>query len=260
MKNRNYGRIVFSFDDARADSFEAIKIAEQFGIKSTLNVTTGYVEGALPESCKDFPVPAMTKEQVLELSKSKLVEIACHSHFHKNTFDDIVRGFEILKKWLGADYELGFVSPGSSVNFAVTPLAMFREVGFKFVRIGPRWGKNEKLLRVIRKLSRVFKSNILFYIGYKGTVCNAVDDNYLIHGVPVIHDNTLEQLKYLVDKAANDNNHTVVFIWHSVLDLDTPCGVDNWSWDKKSYIELCKYINSKLSDNLRTCFTKELIV
>ena len=259
MKNRNYGRIVFSFDDARADSFEAIKIAEQFGIKSTLNVTTGYVEGALPESCKDFPVPAMTKEQVLELSKSKLVEIACHSHFHKNTFDDIVRGFEILKKWLGADYELGFVSPGSSVNFAVTPLRMFKEAGFKFVRIGPRWGKAEKLLRVIRKLSRVFKSDLLFYLGYKGTICNAIDENFLIHGVPVIHDNTLEQFKYLVDKACKRENHDVVFIWHSVLDLDAPSGTDNWSWDKNKYVELCKYISENLGNNLKSCFTKELI-
>lgn len=259
MKNRNYGRIVFSFDDARADSFEAIKIAEQFGIKSTLNVTTGYVEGALPESCKDFPVPAMTKEQVLELSKSKLVEIACHSHFHKNTFDDIVRGFEILKKWLGADYELGFVSPGSSVNFAVTPLRMFKEAGFKFVRIGPRWGKAEKLLRVIRKLSRVFKSDLLFYLGYKGTICNAIDENFLIHGVPVIHDNTLEQFKYLIDKACKRENHDVVFIWHSVLDLDAPSGTDNWSWDKNKYVELCKYISENLGNNLKSCFTKELI-
>ena len=252
-------KIVFSFDDARADSYEAIKIAAQYGIKSTLNVTTGYVDGSLPESCKDFPVPAMSKEQVIELSDNPLVEIACHSHFHRNDIDDILKGREELSKWLKPGYELGFVSPGSSVDFNVNPLEVFKQHDFLFVRIGPRWGRFEKVLRVIRKMSRVLKSNRLFWLGYKGTITKAVDDNFLIHGIPVIHDNTLEQFKYIISKASKRNGADIVLIWHSVLDLNAPSGTDNWSWNKEDYIQLCAFIQSKLSDSLRTCFTRELL-
>jgi hypothetical protein len=259
MNNKNYSRIVFSFDDARYDSYEAIKIAAQYGIKSTLNVTTGFVEGILPESCKDFPVPAMTKEQVVELSHDDLVEIACHGHFHKNNLEDILVGKKVLGSWLDDGYKLGFVSPGSSVNFDEIPLEKFKENNFLFVRIGPRWGLFGKVLRVLRKVSRVLKSKRLFYLGYKGTIQKAVDENYLIHGVPVIHDNTLEQFEYMISKASKKRSLDVVLIWHSVLDLNAPSGTDNWSWNKEDYIKLCEIISSKLGDNLHTCFTKELI-
>lgn len=258
MGHTNRCRIVFSFDDARADSYEAIKIAAKYGIKSTLNVTTGYVDGTLPETCKDFPVPAMSKEQVIELSENPLVEIACHSHFHRNDLEDILKGRDELSKWLRPGYKLGFVSPGSSVDFNVNPLKVFKQHDFLFVRIGPRWGRYEKLLRVIRKMSRVLKSNSLFWFGYKGTIINAIDDNYLIHGIPVIHDNTLEQFKYIISKSLGCAND-IVFIWHSVLDINEPAGLDNWSWNKTSYVELCQYISDNLGENLQTCFTRDLI-
>lgn len=253
------GRLVFSFDDARYDSYEAIKIAAQYGIKSTLNVTTGYVEGILPETCKDFLVPAMKKEQVVELSHNNLVEIACHGHFHKNKLEDILEGKKVLSSWLDDGYKLGFVSPGSSVNFSEIPLSKFKEYDFLFVRIGPRWAPCGKFLRILRKVSRVLKSKKLFYLGYKTTIQKAVDENYLIHGVPVIHDNTLEQFEYIISKASKKKGLDIVLIWHSVLDLNAPSGTDNWSWNKASYIKLCQYISENLGENLQTCFTRDLI-
>jgi len=107
------GKIVFSFDDARSDTYGAIKIAQSFGIKSTLNVTTGFIEGALPDTNGDIPVTSMTKEQVVELANNSFVEIACHSHNHTNEFEDIMKGKNILYDWICPKSNLGFVSPGS---------------------------------------------------------------------------------------------------------------------------------------------------
>lgn len=252
------GNIVFSFDDARLDSYEAIKIAERYGIKSTLNVTTGYVDGSLPKSNKDFPVPAMTKEQVIELYNNPFVEIACHSHNHTNTFDDIIKGKKELYDWVKPNGELGFVSPGSSVDFNVNPLSKFKGTGFLYVRIGPIWGKYAKILRILRKASRIFQSPFLCYLGYRSTLKNAVEENYLIHGVPVIHDNTLKQFTYLVDKCSQEGL-TCVFIFHSILSKGVNKADDNWSWDKDDYVRLCEYIHKKMNDGIESCFTRELL-
>ena len=98
----------------------------------------------------------------------------------------------------------------------------------------------------------------MFYWGYKSTLRLAVENNYLIHGVPVIHDNRLNQFKFLIDKCER-NGYTCVFIFHSILSLNEPNGDDNWSWNKDDYVRLCEYIHQKMNDGLISCFTKELI-
>ena len=58
-------RVVFSFDDARFDSYRAIRIAEDYGIRSTLNITTAYVDGTIDESRRPSILPPMRIDKII---------------------------------------------------------------------------------------------------------------------------------------------------------------------------------------------------
>lgn len=141
-------RIVLSFDDARFDEYDAIKLASKYGVKCTLNVTTAYVENSAPTDAGDCP--AMTKEQVLELYDDVNVEIAGHSHTHVNDFNDIVKGQRILEGWLSTNDKLGFASPHSQLDLNENPLNKFKGANFLYVRKSHVYDKFSPVYRYIR--------------------------------------------------------------------------------------------------------------
>jgi hypothetical protein len=136
----------------------------------------------------------------------------------------------------------------------------FKEFGFRYVRIGHVKGKHEKVFRVIRKLSRTAKLKRPLCYTYKNTLQNAVEDNYLVHGIPVLNDNTVEQFKCIVEYAIN-NGCDCVFIFHSVLDKSDPMGNDTWTWDKGKYTEFCRFLKEEEQKGLlEFALTRDLIV
>ena len=155
-------RIVLSFDDARFDEYDAIKLASKYGVKCTLNVTTAYVENSAPTDAGDCP--AMTKNQVLELYADANVEIAGHSHTHVNDFNDIVKGQRILEGWLSTNEKLGFASPHSQLNLNENPLNKFKEANFLYVRKSQFYDKFSPVYRYIRKISEYVVLNGLYIL------------------------------------------------------------------------------------------------
>lgn len=252
-------RILFSFDDARRDSFDAIKTAEKYGIYSTLNVTTGYVERSVDASLWPSKVEPMSIEELLLLHKEDLVEIACHSHSHINDFDDIVFGKRELCKILNEnDDSLGFASPSSKIDFTANPIEKFLNNGFSYVRVGHKKDKYERVKRVIRKISRLTGEKRLFFKTYESTLRNCCCNNVL-YGIPVLRDNSFSQLKYFVDQAIK-KNYTVIFIFHSVLPATHPFYNDTWTWPINNYVRLCEYIGKRIADSdLTSCKSKDLI-
>ena len=253
-------RILFSFDDARLDTYEAVMLAKQYGIKSTINITTEYVANTISEFDQPSVLPAMSKQQVIALKEDEYIELACHSANHKNTFEDILLGKKQLIEWIGDNGDsIGFASPNSKIDFHENSLDKFKDSKFKYVRVGHVKSKQEKAYRIARKLSRIARLKRLLCYTYKNTLRNTVEDNYLVHGIPVLNDNTVSQFKYMV-KYAVKNGYDCLFIFHSVLNQNEPMGKDTWTWDRKKYIEFCEFLKQENEKGvLEFSLTKDLI-
>ena len=252
-------RILFSFDDARLDTYNAVKVAGKYGIKSTVNVTTAYVDKLIDDSNRPSVLPAMSREQVIELSKDCYVELAGHSHNHKNDFDDILKGKKYLQEWIGEEQSIGFASPNSKLSFRENTLSQFKANGFDYVRIGPKIGRRNSIYRVLRKISRLFGVRSLLYCTYIETLKSTVEDKYVVHGVPVLNDNTVGQFKYIVDKCIK-NGYDCIFIFHSVLNDEEYMSDDTWTWSMKKYVEFCEYLQEREREGqIIFSSTKELV-
>lgn len=248
--------ITFSFDDARADSYRAIKLAAEYGIKSTLNVTTGYVECI--NSAKDNPthLPAMTKEQVIELY-SVGAEIACHGDTHDNTLESILRGKSKLVDWLKLtdSQDIGFASPHSMIDIVPEMIASLKDNHIVYLRVGPFVNPISRLKRMIRKIAAVTQSKWLFSRFYADTIKFPIEYNYLIRSVPVMQQNGLEQMKAIVDYAIK-NKCWLILMFHSVLAEREEGFSENFSWPMDQYKLLCEYLN-KQSRNINYMTTME---
>lgn len=198
--------VTFSFDDARQDSYRAIMIARKYGIQATLNVTTGYVDGSVGK--KDHPthLTAMTIEQICELNE-KGTEIACHGDKHNNEIGNVTKGKNKLIKWLNLNENdtLGFASPHSKLVITSEVINCLKENSINYLRVGPYIKKVPIRVKIFRKLARITRLNIFFVWAYDDTLLDTVVDNFIVRSIPVLRDNTYEQLKAIIEKAKKKN-------------------------------------------------------
>lgn len=242
--------VSFSFDDGRLDSKRAIEIALDYGIYSTINITTGYVDRSLESNkwpCKAFP---MTKEDVVYL-KTKGVEIACHGNEHNNDIDNIINGKRILQQWLGERNEslIGFASPHSQLVLSEENLILLKK-HFNYLRIGPFIGKPPITHKVLRKIARSTGNKYAFANAFYDIARNPIE-GYIIRSVPVMKENTAEQIQYYIQKCA-EYKSIIVLMFHSILSSEEAGYDDAFSWDLEKYIKLCKYIGANKSVDTMT--------
>ena len=240
--------ITFSFDDARADSYRAIKLALTYGVKSTLNVTTGYVDRT--NSSKENPtyLPAMSKDNVLELYKLG-VEIACHGDTHDNSLESILKGKDKLIKWLQleSNSSIGFASPHSMIDIVPTKIDKLKNNSIVYLRVGPFITPLSYLNRFVRKFATLTKSSSLFCYFYRDVLNKTIINNYILRSVPIMKQNSLSQIKAIIDTAI-ENKSWVILMFHSVLDKNEDGYVENFSWPLEDYQKLCEYIQLKNKD------------
>ena len=241
----NKAIVTFSFDDARADSYRAIKLALEYGVKSTLNVTTGYVEGINNSNENPTYLPAMSKKNVIELYELG-AEIACHGDTHDNRLSSIINGKAKLVEWLQLDDKdsLGFASPHSMIDMTPSMISELQNNNIVYLRVGPFITPLSKTKRLVRKIASIIKSSNLFVDFYHDVLKNPIIDNYVIRSIPIMKQNNLSQLKAIVDRAITDKSW-VIFMFHSVLDKKEEGYNENFSWPLDDYMELCKYIQAK---------------
>lgn len=241
----NKAIITFSFDDARADSYRAIKLALEYGIKSTLNVTTGYVDGRNNSNENPTCLPAMSKTNVTELYGLG-IEIACHGDTHDNRLSSIINGKNKLVEWLQLEDKdsLGFASPHSMIDMTPSMIEELKNNNIVYLRVGPFITPLSKVKRFARKIASITKSSNLFIDFYHAVLKNPIIDDYIIRSIPIMRQNNLSQLKAIVDRAIA-NNSWVIFMFHSVLNKNEDGYYENFSWPLDDYMELCKYIQAK---------------
>ena len=248
--------ISFSFDDARADNYAAFnKVLFLRNIPVTLNVTTGYVDGSCLESNKPCAKPALTKSQVIELSKNPLVEIALHGDNHLNTVSDISVGRDKLIKWFEKDQEctFGFASPGSqmSVSDFISTDEQTLMNYIVYMRHSLRIFDKHTLRVFARKVCRVTHFPFLYKVAYKNTIMHECSDR-VIYAVPVLKDTSVNELISLIKQCVKEKG-ALVLMFHSIVDDVT--NEDNWSWATSKFEALCDYIKY---NRITTCTTMDM--
>ena len=254
------GYISFSFDDGREDNYDIYKsILKPMNIPATFNIAAGYIDGTCPvKSIPSTTIKSMTVEQVREIYKDGLVEIALHGDKHLNTEEDIMSGEEKIRKWLFADQNkhFGFASPGSGLNIAqyLASSSKYLKKGLLYVRTHQRYFRHAKLKIFSRKVARVTHCPQLFLYAYKDSLMDKCL-NKVIYSVPVLKDTSVSEIKALINYAVK-YKLALVLMFHSIVEDLT--GHDNFSWSRDKFKELCHYISTKSKRELEIITTSDM--
>ena len=252
MDNGKAARIALSFDDCRGDNYRVVReILEPMSIQATFNITTGYVSGELDQSnlpCKNEP---LSIEEVQYIYANPIFEIAGHGFAHKNSLVDWTHGINDLKQWLGEEWcsgGIGVASPhcGITQNGIEQITKELDNLKINYIRIGL---KNQKQLiqRVISKAARDTGNKFLFILPIRSTLRQAVCKKTM-HSVPVLHQHTMKQMRYLIEYVMEQRDDCVLQI-HSVLKRDEPFYDDMFSIDFDMFEKFIKWLNDLRNKN-----------
>lgn len=239
-------KVVLTFDDARMSEHIVRNILVPLSIPATFYITTGMIEKSI---FMDNAI-AMSKEEVLSISKNSLFEIAAHGDRHKNEFDDIETGINKMKQWGLISNKIkfvGFSSPGTEMNdtFINQHLTEIKKLGINYIRLSYRY-KSKALLRIIcRKLSRIIHSKVLYSFSYRDTLVSK-DDRFILYSVPILRDIKLGQVEHLIKTAIN-NDQSIILMFHSISKKDEKTIYDPWIWDYRKFEKLCIFLKKQES-------------
>lgn len=235
--------VTLTFDDGRQDNCRIFtEILEPNNIPATLYVATGYIEGkcTLGEKRSDIPQP-MTIQEIIRLHSNPLFEIAAHGHMHKNDSDDITKGRTKLLEWLELpeNTKIGFASPGSDMTkeYINKNSTLLTDLGFQYIRTGPVFGKFEEKKQ---KLNKKLHSGWLFVKTYEKSIMKSVD-GLSLRCVPVLHDDTVKELKAIVEETKR-KNAWVVILFHSISKEDEKNSNSTWSYDYGKFEQFIQYL------------------
>lgn len=251
-------QVVLSFDDSRSDFYtRAFPILKHYNLPSTLNVITGFITNTISLNFSSSK-KAITKDELLELEQSGLVEIACHGSNHLNTKEDVQKNIEELKMFGINVQGIGFASPNSVLTWGnknengIWDLINSGELSY--IRSGTQIRREGYLYIIKSIIERFTHSPRLFYNLNKRNL--VLDDNIFLPSVSIYSYTTISEIKYFINHMPE--NASVVFMFHSILNQsDYGYRRDKYYWPEENFKELCGYL--KECDKVEVCTTKELI-
>lgn len=240
--------IAFSFDDGRKDNFINAKyLLEKYNLSATFNITTGYVLGTNEIHENPCSNVAMNIEELIKLSSNSKFEIAGHGYKHNNNLENLITGVKELRNILNVNIN-GIASPSS--QFSIDNKERFQKIcqknAIKYLRISKNFKNKVFIRKVIRKVNSIIKSKKLFYYTYKDS---DYKNDFIIYSVPVLKNNTIEQMKYFIKKAIVENK-SYVFMFHSILKSDDKFYGDLYTWDYDDFEKLSSYLSKLENENV----------
>ena len=133
---------VVTFDDGYEDNYKyAFPILKKFGIKATVFVTTGFIEGIVDIAKRDGTYSGLnplTWTQIKEMNEWE-ISFGAHTHTHpilthiqlKDAEDEIVKSKEILERKLGRTVETFAFPLGQPKAFNSDIIGHLKKNGFK---------------------------------------------------------------------------------------------------------------------------------
>jgi hypothetical protein len=241
--------VVLSFDDGRKDTYyNAVRIMNEYSLKGTINVTTGFVDGSanFGQSFLSADNKAMSIDEVKRCDANGF-EIATHSNLHRNDVQDITISIEKLKKWsIYADGDkIGFASPGSKIGLDnyhnLKPL--IDDGVLLYIRTGTRAREKGLIYAGISWLNQKFRNNRLFWYLNKDNINIRGEETFVLKSVCIKDHTTVNNIKYLLSKITPPEQW-VILMFHSVLTINEPgYGKDSYYFDAKKFDEICKFVS-----------------
>lgn len=249
-------KIVLSFDDGRKDNMRVVQeILNPLGMKATINITTGYVDGSIDSTHAPCPNEALTRDEVTQIAEYSNIELAGHGKEHQNSIEDLGEGIQMLRQWLPDRKINGIASPNSKLveDVILAQQGAYEDLGVDYVRIGP--GRSyHKLRRICGKLARITGSPALFCYSIAGAHL-ADKTGYVLLSVPVMNQHSLRQVKTLVRDVVK-REESLILMFHSILKPGEAYYDDTWSWDYEDFKLLCRWL--AVNDQLEVVTTQEL--
>lgn len=251
--------IVFSFDDARADTFEIAKpILQKFGYTGTVNVISDFVLN--PSKYKSGSLStAMTIKQVLEWQQWG-GEVACHGSTHQNSVEDIYKNIDELQS-MGVDVSrIGFASPTSWLTLANLKSTGIQKLIIEntlfYLRSGIQVRREGLAYCFLSLVERFTHGKRLYYILNKQNIIHK-SKKYEIYPSAAIKDyTTLEQIEYLINTIKDED--ALIIMFHSILTKGNPLyGADHYYWDAYKFYRLCEWLSKH--DDIKVLNTIELV-
>jgi hypothetical protein len=237
--------VTITFDDGRRDNYKVAKeLLDRYEIPATFYIVTAFIENK-KQIGKNGP---LSREEMEFLVNNDLFEIAVHSDYHTNDFNDIRVGANKLRDWYKNLDELGFASPHSEMDKdqVVENKELWKELNIKYVRIGNNFRKFYWPEKIIAKLAKMTKSKLLFRLVYRSSFMDTTND-YALVCVPIMNENTFEQIKSLIDSAVKLKKW-VILSFHTIGFPDDLGYNSMWCWDYYKFEKLCQYL-SELKNN-----------
>ena len=234
------GTVVITIDDGNADDIRVYEeILSKYNIPATFYIITGKIDGETN----------LTKDQLRTIYNDPNMEIANHGYSHKNDDGDITLGTANLRDWLGiTENTIGFASPGSQMkNDAIAQNeAHLKELGLLYVRTSESTKMNRRHLELQVKLQGEGASS---YIIKNIPQLSYGFDSMCVNSAVAYHSTNVEDLKKLVDIAAEENA-CVVFMFHRIKKQGEPNYEDQWSYDYDKFAEFVGYLAQKRDEGM----------
>ncbi len=254
-------KIAFSFDDGIKNNYRVYKdILLKNNIPASFNITTGYILNDISDDEKPTSQEAMSLDELKNIQKSGLIELAGHGYSHNNDENNLIKGVEKLRELLKTKEIVGIASPHSQFNQnnVIEFEKKCKNNGIKYLRISHRFEKNAYLRRIVRRINRIIGNNTLFNWVYKFSDVKE-NDKFLLHSVPIIKDTKLKEVKSLIDYAIK-NNKSYILMFHSILKENEPYYDDLFNWDYNDFFMLCIYLKELEDKNIiKICKVKDII-
>ena len=228
------GTAVISVDDGSEDNYRLYRLLSRYGIPATFNIVTSWI------GTKGY----LSLDQLMEIHRDPLMEIACHGHTHQNDDGDIMLGNRHLFAWLGeGDGRIGFASPGSGMHqdYIAANAEKLRRMGLLYVRSSTNYEPNERHRELSASLTEkgvaeeILRNVPRLIYGFS---------DLFIPSAVVYHHTPVENLKALADLAVEERA-CLVFMFHRVKKQGEDNWDNTWSYDLDMAEEFLRYLKEK---------------
>ena len=244
MDEKRKGCVVLSVDDGSIDNYRLFRLLAENGVPATFNIITERI--GRPNY--------LSIEQLKEIYQHPAMEIASHSHSHRNDYDNISLANETLFSWLGIEErKIGFASPGSNMHrdFIQENEASLQHLGLIYARSSSNPTPTEHQVALAKRLE---SEGVAPWVvqNVSGLVYQFTD--MFVPSAVVYQHTTLDELKALADLAEAEGA-CIVYMFHRVEKKGEEHWENLWCFDYDITEQFIKYIRQKEKEGTLNLFT-----
>lgn len=232
-------KIVFSFDDGRADFIESSKILSKYGLVGTFHITTGFIDGSFKTDAFGIDRKPLTIQELQQMKKEGM-EISSHGDKHVMTSADFIESLRKLKEWgLIDNNRVGFSIPNS--KYSTEELEDFISKN-KNSLLYVRGGRSPKCYSFISKVNYVFYRFLKFQGAYNSfNKYNLIDNlaGKVIYSAVITKNVKYKNLISFINKHKKEDK-VLVLMFHSVVDVPN----NKWEYSKTDFETICKFVSN----------------